>query len=83
VRLTFSISQAAKNIVANHNTLVNLFERIRFFLQRLKIYAGIELTTEMRELLGKIMAQVLSILAVSTKEMNESRISEQIHSIYD
>ena len=62
---------------------MNLFERIQFFLQRLEIYTGIELTTEMRELLGKIMAQILSILAISTKEMKESRISECIHSIYD
>jgi hypothetical protein len=37
----------------------------------------------MWELLGKIMAQVLSILAVSTREMNGSRIiSEPIRSIY-
>ncbi|KAI0253332.1 hypothetical protein BJV78DRAFT_1152997 [Lactifluus subvellereus] len=74
---------AAKDVVANRDTLVILFERIQFFLQRLKIYTGIQLTTEMRELLGKIMAQVLSILALSTKEMNQSRISEPIHSIYD
>ena len=83
VRLTFNISQAAKNVVASHNTLVNLFERIQLFLQRLNIYTGIQLTIEMRELLGKIMAQVVSILALSTKEMNESRISEPIHLRYD
>ena len=75
--------QAAKNVVASHNTLVNLFERIQFFLQRLKIYTGIQLTTEMKELLGKTMSQILSILAISTKEMSESWISELIHSIYD
>jgi hypothetical protein len=62
---------------------VDLFERIQFFLQRLKIYTGIQLTTEMKELLGKIMAQILSILAISTKEMSENWISELIHSIYD
>ena len=61
---------------------MNLFERIQFFLQRLKIYTRIQLTTEMRELLGKIMAQVLSIFAVSTREMNKSPISEPIRSIY-
>jgi predicted XRE-type DNA-binding protein len=56
--------------------LVNLFERVQFFLQRLKIYNGIPLTTEMMELFGKIMAQVLLILALSTKEMSQRRISE-------
>jgi len=62
--------------------LVNLFERIQLFLQRLKIYITIPLTTEMMELLGKIMAQVLSILALSTREMKEWRISELIDLVY-
>ena len=56
--------------------LVNLFERVQFFLQRLKIYNEIPLTTEMMELFGKIMAQVLLILALSTREMSQRRISE-------
>jgi len=62
--------------------LVNLFERIQLFLQRLKIYITIPLTTEMMELLGKIMAQVLSILALATREMKEWRISELIDLVY-
>jgi len=62
--------------------LVNLFERIQSFLQRLKIYTTIPLTTEMMELLGKIMAQVLSILALSTREMKEWRISELVDLVY-
>jgi hypothetical protein len=66
----------AKDVVASHGKLVNLFERIQFFLERLNIYTGIPLTTKMTELLGKIMAQLLSILALSTKEMTQRRISE-------
>jgi len=73
---------AAKDVVPRHDTLVTLIERIQFFLQRLNIYTGIRLRTEVRELLGKVMAQVLSILALSTKEMNQSRSSEPIRSIY-
>jgi hypothetical protein len=34
------------------------------------------LANEWTELLGKIMAQILSILALSTKAMTEGRISE-------
>jgi hypothetical protein len=67
----------AKDVVASHGMLVNLFERIQIFLQRLGIYTGIPLTTAMTELLGKIMGQVLSILALSTKEMTQRRISER------
>ena len=66
--------------MASHDTLIQLFERINFFLQRLKGYTGIPLTNESRELLGKIMAQLLLILALSTKAMTERRISELIRS---
>jgi hypothetical protein len=70
------LCQVAKDVVASHGKLVNLFERIQFFLQRLSIYIGIPLTAAMTDLLGKIMGQVLSILALSTKEMTQRRISE-------
>jgi hypothetical protein len=66
----------AKDVVASHGTLVTLFERIQMFLQRLRIYTEIPLTVAMIELLGKVMEQVLSILALSTKEMTERRMSE-------
>jgi len=39
------------------------------------------LTSESRELLGKIMAQLLSILALSTKAMTDGRISELFRSL--
>jgi hypothetical protein len=63
-------SQTARDVMASHDTLVKLFERIQFFLQRLAIYTEISLTTEMIELLGKIMGELLSILALSTKQMD-------------
>jgi hypothetical protein len=67
-----------RDVVASHDTLIHLFERINFFLQRLKTYTGIPLTNESTELLGKIMAQLLSVLALSTKAMTDKRISESI-----
>jgi hypothetical protein len=70
------LSQVAKDVVASHGKLANLFERMQLFLQRLSIYIGIPLTAAMTELLGKIMGQVLSILALSTREMTQRRISE-------
>jgi hypothetical protein len=71
-----------RDVVRNYDTLISLFERIHLFLKRLDCYTSIPLTTAMTELLGKIMAQVLSILALSTKTMKERRISESIHLIY-
>jgi hypothetical protein len=64
-----------KDVIASYEVLVNLFERVQFFLQRLNHHAAVPLTPEMTSLLGKIMAQVLSVLALSTKEMKERRIS--------
>jgi hypothetical protein len=69
-----------KDVVTSHDTIIHIFERIHFFLQRLNSYTGIPLTNESRELLGKIMAQLLSILALSTKAMTEWRISGSIRS---
>jgi len=64
-----------KDVISSYKTLVNLFERTRFFLQRLNQYTAAPLTPEMTELLAKILAQVLSALAFSTKAMKEGRIS--------
>ncbi|KAI0249040.1 hypothetical protein BJV78DRAFT_728169 [Lactifluus subvellereus] len=68
--------EVAKDVVASHGMLVRLFERMQYFLERLNIYTGIPLTTKMTDLLGKIMAQLLSILALSTKEMTQRRIKK-------
>ena len=62
--------------MADNETLIDLFERIQCFLQRLRAYIGIPLTNGFTELLGKIMAQLLHILALSTKVMTKSRTSK-------
>ena len=73
-----SSCQAVRDVVASHDMLVNLFERIHFFLQRLKRYTGITLTNELKELLGKIMAELLRILSLSTKAMTERGVSKLV-----
>jgi len=55
--------EAARGVIASYGTLVTLFERIQYFLQRLNDYTGVPLTPAMMGLLGKTMAEVLSILA--------------------
>ena len=71
-----------KDVFASYDMLVDIFERIQLFLQRLNCYTNVQLTTEMTELLGKIMAQVLIILALSTVTMKEGRKSGPIDLIY-
>ena len=68
-----------KDIIASYETLINLFERTQYFLQRLSRYITASLTPEMTELLANILAQVLSVLALSTKEMKDGRISMLIY----
>ena len=75
-------TQVVKGVIASYETLINLFERTQFFLQRLNQYVASPLTPEMMELLAKILAQVLSVLALSTKEIKERRISMLIFSRY-
>jgi hypothetical protein len=74
--------QVVRDVVASHDKILRIFERIHFFLQRLNIYTGIPLTNELTVLLGKIMGQILRILALSTKAATERRMSELIHSQY-
>ena len=71
--------QAVKDVIASYEMLINLFERTQYFLQRLSRYMTTSLTPEMTELLAKILAQVLSILAVSTKDMKDRRISVLVY----
>ena len=75
-------TKAVSDVIASYEALVKLFERIQFFLQRLHHYTSVPLTPEMTELLAKIMAQILSILALSTKATKEKRISWSIRPVY-
>ena len=71
-----------KDVGASYDALIHLFERIHFFVQRLKSYTGMPLANESMELLGKIMAQLVLILGLSTKAMTDKRISELTRSLY-
>jgi hypothetical protein len=72
------VFQVTKDVAAGNDVLVDLFKRIQEFLTRLNVYSRIPLTNELISMLGQVMAEVLSILALSTKEMQQNRISELI-----
>ena len=46
------------------------------FFRRLDVYTGVPPTNEMTELIIQIMAEVLSILGIATKEIKQGRMSE-------
>jgi len=70
------ISQAAKDVRASQDALIDIFERIEMFFRRLDVYTEVPATNEMIDLIIQIMAEVLSILGIATKEMKQGRISE-------
>jgi hypothetical protein len=70
------VSQAANDVRASRSTLWNIFERIEMFFRRLEVYTEVEPTPEMRDMMVHITVEVLSILGIVTKEMNQSRTSE-------
>ena len=66
----------AKDVRASQETLVDVFERVEMFFRRLEVYAEVPATTEMMDIITQIMAEVLCILGIATKEIKESRMSE-------
>ena len=58
--------------------LMDIFVRIESFFKRLESYTEVPPTTAMADVIVKIMIEVLSILAIATKEIKQGRSSEYI-----
>jgi len=71
-----SISQAAKDARASQDILIDVFERIEMFFRRLDIYTAVPPTSEMMDIIVRIMAEVLSILGIAMKEIKQGRMSK-------
>ena len=69
------IRQAASGVSSSYDALLDLFECIGNFLQRLAIYTKIPPTPEMTDIIVKIMVELLSVLALATKQIKEGRFS--------
>jgi methyl-accepting chemotaxis protein len=54
---------------------VDLFGRLEYFFQRLEKYINVRPTAAMKSIIVKIMAEVLSILGIVTKEVGQGRTS--------
>ncbi len=60
----------------DYNALADLFESIGHFIDRLEIYTEIPPTHSMNEIIIKILVELLSPLALATKELKRGKISE-------
>ena len=70
--------QAARGVTSSWDALIELLESIEHFLNRLDIYTRIPHTPAMNEMVFKIMAELLSTLALATRELKQGRSSEPI-----
>jgi hypothetical protein len=69
-------SQTAKDVRADQDGLFEIFERLEAFFERLEIYTEAALDQKMAETVTKIMAEVLNIIGITTKEMRQGRTSK-------
>jgi len=76
VRPNSNDSQTAKEVRADQDSLSEIFERLEAFFERLEIYTAAALDQKMAETVTKIMAEVLNIIGIATKEMRQGRTSK-------
>ena len=57
---------------------MELFSRIEYFFRRLEIYITVPPTTAMTDITVEIMAEVLIIIGMATKEVKRGQMSESI-----
>ena len=65
------------DVPASWDTLIDIFDRMEAFFQRLEIYTRVSPPLEMIDIIVKIMVEVLAILGIATKEMRQGRTSKQ------
>jgi hypothetical protein len=70
--------QAVKGVLDDYDTLADLLESIEHFLIRLDIYTKIPPTVGMTEMIVKILVELLSILGLATKHLQQGKLSESV-----
>ena len=67
-----------KGVLDDYGALSDLLESIGQFLNRLEIYTEIPPTEAMNEVIVKILVELLSTLALTTKETKQGKLSESV-----
>ena len=75
-RLNDDILQAVQGVSTSQGSLADIFERIENVFKRLETYIGLPPTTEMMDIIVKVMVDVLLVLALVTKEIKRGKLSE-------
>ena len=70
------ILQTAQGVAASKDVLAELFERIGWFFARLETYTEVAPTTAMTNIITEIVAEVVRIFGIATKELKRGSASE-------
>jgi hypothetical protein len=71
------LRQAAAGVSASYDALADLFECVANFLRRFHSYTEkISFPQTMSDIMVKIMVEVLSVLALATKQIKQGRLSK-------
>jgi hypothetical protein len=66
----------AEGVSTSYDALLELFECIGNFLKRLEIYTNISLSPLMMEIIAKIMAKLIYVLALAKKQIGQGQLSK-------
>jgi hypothetical protein len=72
------LTQAAKDVIASQDALIDIFGRIGTFFRRLESYTEVPVTSAMEDMAGRIIVEVLGIFTIVTREIKQGRASESI-----
>jgi hypothetical protein len=67
-----------KGVIDSYDALIDLFESIENFLSRLNIYTRIPPTAALTEIVVKILVELLSTLALATRQIQQGKPSESV-----
>ena len=76
-----SVAQVQKDVGTSYDSLVDLFQSIASLLNRLYAYTKTPLTTSMTDIVVKLLVEVLSTLAIVTKQIKQGRLGEPVFSL--
>ena len=68
--------QTVKEMRASYDALVDIFASFENFLSRLSIYTEMPPTPALTNVLVKIIVELISTLALATKQVKQGRFSE-------
>ncbi len=74
--MTYMVCQTAQGVSSSYDALIDMFESLGNFLQRLDIYASLPPTPMMTDVIVKILVELLAVLALATKQIKQGRFSE-------